>query len=362
MTKLMLKVLAAAVLLLQLTDYVSSCGSEWMPCDDVLIAGGSETRLGFASAVQTFCNAADGQKVGPGDYLSMATEVFHNGGKDPSTYGVIGYAYYASCQRYFDALSVDGGRCSGEIHKDTKGGTWQIGDDRISYHALGERLPPEFVPLNQLIPTVVLRPQSVNKGCGAPLNPWPFDSHNDYDQSIPLFATLSAGCACIEADAYSPKAGRTLKAQHIEPLRSVLDHNNRGSPGSIGVYIASPGQSVDLLPLRDAGYLSYLNGSHFVQRQVTVSCTGSAPFDRIDTGDGVPKRDIFYDARLDDWDPKYTRLRAKVSQQVLIAHKAGIKVHYWDLPGDSLWEPLTALSVDRLNADDMLATARLLRV
>ncbi|KAH8205164.1 hypothetical protein TruAng_000729 [Truncatella angustata] len=213
MIKLMLKVLAAAVLLLQLTDYVSSCESEWMPCDDVLIAGGSETRLGFASAVQTFCNAADGQKVGPGDYLSMATEVFHNGGKDPSTYGVIGYAYFEIHNKIDqDHIIENGGRCSGEIHKDTKGGTWQIGDDRISYHALGERLPPEFVPLNQLIPTVVLRPQSVNKGCGAPLNPWPFDSystvhpapchsHNDYDQSIPLFATLSAGCACIEADA-----------------------------------------------------------------------------------------------------------------------------------------------------------------
>lgn len=33
-----------------------------------------------------------------------------------------------------------------------------------------------------------------------------------------------------------------------------------------------------------------------------------------------------------------------------------------DLPGDYMWEPLAALGVDRLNADDMYDTARLPRI
>lgn len=65
-----------------------------MPRDNVFIAGGStEERVGFSTAVQTFCDAANGQEVAAGDYLSMATEVFLSGGKDPSTYGLIGFVY-----------------------------------------------------------------------------------------------------------------------------------------------------------------------------------------------------------------------------------------------------------------------------
>jgi hypothetical protein len=62
-----------------------------MPRDDVFIAGGSEKRTGFSTAVQRFCNAVDGKTVPPNGYVSMATEVFHNNGKNPSTYGIIGF-------------------------------------------------------------------------------------------------------------------------------------------------------------------------------------------------------------------------------------------------------------------------------
>ena len=64
-----------------------------MPRDDVSIAGGSEPRTGFSTAVQSFCDKADGQTVAENGYLSMATEVFQSNGKDPSTYGIIGYVY-----------------------------------------------------------------------------------------------------------------------------------------------------------------------------------------------------------------------------------------------------------------------------
>lgn len=300
-----------------------------------------------------------------------------------------------SCKNYLNTLSADGGKCSGTDNKDTKGGTYQVGSDDVSYHAIGEVVPPKQDALNKLLFTTVLESQSVNKGSGAPLSPWPLDSlngvhptvchsHNDYDQEIPLFSALSAGCAGIEADVYysngdaeightSPTAGRTLKAQYIDPIRAILDHNNGGAPGSNGVYAAAPSQSLDLLidfktsatetldvvvaalqPLRDGGYLSYFDGSSFIQKQVTVSCSGSAPFDRIATGDGVPDRDVFYDAKLDPWDAKYNSQNSNyasaqfkdaignpgsadsfsqsqkdaVSQHVSLAHDAGLKVRY----------------------------------
>jgi hypothetical protein len=64
-----------------------------MPRDDISIAGGNEERNGFGTAVQAFCTAANGKTVASNGYLSMATEVFQSGGKEPSTYGVIGYVY-----------------------------------------------------------------------------------------------------------------------------------------------------------------------------------------------------------------------------------------------------------------------------
>lgn len=75
------------------TDGISSCDSTWMPRDNVFIAGGSEERVGFSNAVDKFCEAANGQQVASGDYLSMASEVFISGGKDPSVYGILGFVY-----------------------------------------------------------------------------------------------------------------------------------------------------------------------------------------------------------------------------------------------------------------------------
>jgi hypothetical protein len=72
-----------------------------MPREDVTIAQGSDTRAGYSTAVQTFCSAANGKTVEPGGYLSMATEVFLNGGKNPASYGVVGFVY---CELYYTEL------------------------------------------------------------------------------------------------------------------------------------------------------------------------------------------------------------------------------------------------------------------
>ncbi|KAI2606703.1 hypothetical protein GGR54DRAFT_620393 [Hypoxylon sp. NC1633] len=427
------------------TDGISSCGSEWMPRDDVKIAQGTDTRRGYSTAVQAFCSTTDGQTVKPGGYLSMATEVFMNKGDDPTVYGILGFVYFEvhnkessdhvistdSCKTYLLALSADGGQCSGETNHDTKGGTWQVGNNGISYHALANEVPPKQDAVNKLFSDGALSAQSVNKVAGAPLNPWPLDSlnsvkptschsHNDYDQNIPLFSAISAGCIGIEADVFlrngdviighsSPTSGRTLSLQYIQPLKAILDHNNNGLTNKDnGLYAAAPWQSVTLLvdfktsetgtldavvkaiqPLQDAGYLSHLDGNNkFVPRQITVVASGSAPFDRINTGDGVPNRNVFYDAHVDQWDTKFTSTNSyyasadfqsaignpssesafsqdqknKVSSQVQTAHAAGLVVRYYNLPGDFIWESLKALGVDLLNADNMYDTARLPRV
>lgn len=151
---------------------------------------------------------------------------------------------------------------------------------------------------------------------------------------------MSAGCISIEADVFlsngqavighsSPMSGRTLEAQYVQPLRDILDHNNGGTPGSIGVYKSRPQQSIVLLidfkssddalldavlkaleALRVGGYLSNAASGSFSERAITVVASGKVSFDRIKSGDGVPGRDIFYDAKLDQWDPEYSRLNS----------------------------------------------------
>lgn len=64
-----------------------------MSGSDVKIAQGTDSRRGFSTAVQDFCSAANGQVVKSNGFLSMATEVFLNGGKDPASYGVLGFVY-----------------------------------------------------------------------------------------------------------------------------------------------------------------------------------------------------------------------------------------------------------------------------
>lgn len=320
--------------------------------------------------------------------LTFAVEV-HN--KQGSSHKVSA----ADCKKYLFALSADGGKCSGANNHDTKGGTWQVGDNGVSYHALGNEAPPKQDGLNKLYTGGVLDAQSANKGAGAPLNPWPFDSlngvkpvqchsHNDYDRNIPLFSAMSAGCIGIEADVFyrggdviightSPTPGRTLRSQYVDPIRAILDHNNGGKPGPNGLYKAKPTQSIVLMvdfktgdagtldatvkalqPLRDGGYLSRVENGKFVEKQVTVVLSGSSPFDRINSGDGIPNRDVFYDAKVDNWDSKYTSVNSyyasadfksavgnpgsagsfsesqknKVREQVGNAHSAGLKVRY----------------------------------
>ncbi|KAI1434395.1 hypothetical protein GGR50DRAFT_704314 [Xylaria sp. CBS 124048] len=418
-------------------DGISSCSNTWMAIADVTIGNGTDKRTGYTTAVNKFCNMVDGMTVASQDYLSMATEVFLDAGKSPSTYGLIGYVYFeihnklstvhkvtaASCKTYLGKLSAANSACYGATNSDTKGGTYQVGTNGVSYHALGQTVPPNQNALNKLLKTTVLTAQSVNKGSGAPLNPWPLDSlnevlpvschsHNDYDRNIPVFQALNAGCTGMEADVWLfagdliighilPTIGRTLRAQYVNPLKAIIDHNGGY------VYKTRPNQTLMLLidfktsetgtldavvtalqPLRQAGYLSQLVNGKLVKKGITVVASGNAPFDRISTGDGVPDRDIFYDANLGALDgTRYTSQNsylasadfqdvvgqaptanlstaqmATIRNEVGKAHSKGLVARYWNLPGEYVWESLAALGVDFLNADNLYNTARLARI
>jgi hypothetical protein len=76
------------------SNYTSSCGDNWMARDDVKTNHGEIARRGYLSAVAAFCKQANGKTVGAGDFLSMATRVFLDGGGDPTSSGTNGYVFF----------------------------------------------------------------------------------------------------------------------------------------------------------------------------------------------------------------------------------------------------------------------------
>ncbi|KAL8687487.1 MAG: hypothetical protein Q9218_006356 [Villophora microphyllina] len=160
-------------------------------------------------------------------------------------------------------------------------------------------------------------------------------SHNDYWRPVPLYSAIQAGCTSVEADVWlfdnelyvghttsSLTAGRTLRSLYIQPLLELLTFKNEtnslhGRPTSVpGVFDTDPSQTlvllidfktsgvalwpelvVQLLPLRERGYLTYFDGTTVVERLITIVASGDAPFDLILANQSY--RDIFYDAPLD---------------------------------------------------------------
>ncbi|KAI1772034.1 hypothetical protein F4818DRAFT_444661 [Hypoxylon cercidicola] len=149
------------------SDYVTSCGKEWVPVDDFTR---SRYWLGYDSAVDAFCTHIttdyDGQAavIGPKAYTGttirtndIGDQIGLDGGKNPSdksatiTPGHIEFEIHnkqktgdhipdlANCKLYLKKMAdpnANGKHCYGKKNKDTKGGTWQIGNKQISYHAL----------------------------------------------------------------------------------------------------------------------------------------------------------------------------------------------------------------------------------
>lgn len=165
--------------------------------------------------------------------------------------------------------------------------------------------------------------------------PVPCHSHNDYWRRTPLYAALGSGCISIEADVWvfdddlfvghdigGLTRDATLDSMYLEPLKRVLRIMNVNSQvgnvsmgGKQGVFSVDPDQTLVLLVdfknhpheiyakldkqlqgLRDAQWLTHWNGTHRVERPITIVASGYAPFELIAANDSY--RDIFFDAPL----------------------------------------------------------------
>ena len=257
-------------------------------------------------------------------------------------------------------------------------------------------------------------------------------SHNDYWRRVPLYDALAVGCTSVEADIWlqssellvghsskSLTTSRTLKSLYLDPLVSILAHQNPGmllassNESSLmnGVFSTSPNTSLTLLidiktdgpatlpvlldqlePLRSQGLLTYFNNSTIIPAPVTIVGTGNTPFDILVSN--TTYRDIFFDAPLDQlWgedapstatvyttENSYyasvsfsaaigkTWLGGLTPQQVQTirgqirgAKERGLRARYWDTPKwprglkEHVWNILEKEGVGILSVDDLQA-------
>ncbi|KAI1378081.1 hypothetical protein F4677DRAFT_458787 [Hypoxylon crocopeplum] len=144
------------------SDYISSCGDEWVPVGDFY--NNRRRYIGYETAVDLFCTHItsdfEGQPavIGPKAYAGttittndVQDQVGIDNGKDPAKSVTPGHIEFEihnkqkkgshtptidNCKTYLMKMARAGQSCYGKKHKDSKGGTYQIGSDDISYHAL----------------------------------------------------------------------------------------------------------------------------------------------------------------------------------------------------------------------------------
>ena len=250
---------------------------------------------------------------------------------------------------------------------------------------------------------------------------------------MPLLSGLSYGCSSTEADVWlvngellvghdvaSLRTTRTFSSLYIEPLVQILNQKNPKTEFTDyaatkysyveknGVYDTDAGRSLHLLvdvktpgeetwpyvvaalqPLRDLGYLSFVNASDTAinSRQVTVIGTGNTPLDYLLAR---PDRDYFFDAPLASLNSTFvptlsplasTSLKAHIgwtgvfaatsaqlgnmTQLVQQAHSQGLTTRFWDNPTwpifarNRVWRTFVEIGVDYINTDDLAATSAL---
>jgi len=246
--------------------------------------------------------------------------------------------------------------------------------------------------------------------------PVPCHSHNDYQQDRPLIQALELGCTSVEADVRLKdrelyvahkkdeiKKDMTLKKLYIDGLVKNLEsrnpknkqkkgkkpkkRNKKNQPnqptikqsGIHGLFDENPEQTFMLLidlkskgdtwgyvnkhigPLRDRGYLTYLDGDTIISCPITVVITGKPLLKKVLEN---KFQDIFFDAELagmgegkqkecnwsnsflastnfgtavgnfttiNDFTEKHLE---QMEQDIKAARSRGIKVRYWNTPVD----------------------------
>ncbi|XXH04117.1 hypothetical protein Hte_010529 [Hypoxylon texense] len=128
------------------TDGISSCGKNWMP------VGNADDGNGYNSAVDEYCyhvtHAFDNKPtvIGPGQkHAALVKDGYKLKGGVPAQvdfeiHNKMGDGVHTpdedNCKTYLKKMSNGDSKCYGSKNQDTKGGTWQVGKEAISYHGL----------------------------------------------------------------------------------------------------------------------------------------------------------------------------------------------------------------------------------
>ena len=233
-------------------------------------------------------------------------------------------------------------------------------------------------------------------------------AHNDYEHTRPLIDALEFGFCSVEADIWlvngqllvahdlkDAKAGRTLQALYLDPLRARVQQNGgkvfRGGPPFTLLVDVKSDATNTYVALRDAlrpyaAMLTTFSNDRTATNAVAVIVSGNRARELMAA---ETNRLAAYDGRLadldssdsphlvplisDNWtlhfkwraqpeqgplsEPERTRLRHLVDR----AHQQGRRLRLWGTPDRPLmWQELFDAGVDLINTDDLAGLERFL--
>jgi len=252
----------------------------------------------------------------------------------------------------------------------------------------------------------------------AQVSPIPCHSHNDFWREQPLYSAIQAGCIGVEADVWPYEndlfvahtrgglvPGRTFAFLYVEPLVQLLQERGISGKGSSrGIYGADTTQTLvllvdvkadfdkalallldDLQPLRQRGWLSYIEDEKMIMGPITVVLTGKTSVLGNDTTLPSVTAEVFLDAPLarlesslpissntfwasssfskavgNPWTGPLAETQINtIRRHVQMAHDSGLKARYWGLPTwptsvrEQVLEILVREGVDIINVDNL---------
>jgi hypothetical protein len=233
-------------------------------------------------------------------------------------------------------------------------------------------------------------------------------AHNDYEHARPLLDALDHGFCSVEADVWlvngqllvahdlkDAKAGRTLQALYLDPLRARVQQNDgkvfRGGPAFTLLVDVKSDATNTYIALRDAlrpyaAMLTRFSNDRTVTNAVAVIVSGNrarelmaAETNRLAAYDGrladLDSSDSLHLVPLisDNWTqhfkwrarpeegPLSERERTRLRQLVDRSHQQGRRLRLWGTPDRPLmWQELFDAGVDLINTDDLAGLERFL--